>query len=59
MGELNVFAKLTNTEVKQILDLHATGNYSYGSIARTFGVSRITISNIVRGLTWKHIPRGT
>lgn len=51
------YSKLTDIQAGQILDLYATGKYSFADIARTYNVSGSTVSLIVKGNTWKHIPR--
>lgn len=47
--------KLTETEVRLIRVLYKNGNHSYSSLAKRFGVAPWTVSQIVRGKTWKHV----
>ena len=54
-GESNPSAKLTEAEVRQIRQMHATGLHSIGSLSRTFKVTKFTISWIVKYRTWRHI----
>ena len=58
-GERNHHAKLTDEQVKQILALHR-GAGIYGEhtrLAKMLGVSPAVVGHVVRGATWKHIPR--
>lgn len=45
-------AKLHENDIKPILDLYEAKK-SYTQVALKFNVSRITIRNIVKGITWK------
>lgn len=54
-GERNNSAKLKEGEVKEIRRLYATGGYTYRELAKEFGVSRHTISNIIKYKSWKHV----
>jgi len=56
-GERNGHAKLTEDEVKEIIQLGKTGKYLYRTLAAKFNVSRMTVSRVIQGKTWKHIPR--
>lgn len=47
------FAKLNEAKVKNIRDL--ISQYNYSQIARMYGVSSTTISDIVKRKTWRHI----
>lgn len=49
-------AVLAPAQVQDVRRLSAAG-LSQHAIARRFGVSRGCISNILRGLSWKHLPR--
>jgi hypothetical protein len=57
IGTLNTQAKLDDIKVKQIIDLYQTGKYSMQDIATTYDCSPANIGDIVRGNSWKHIPR--
>lgn len=51
-GENNPRAKLTAADVREIRRLYASGNQSYLSLARRYGVSKIQIGNIIRRDSW-------
>lgn len=53
VGELHPNHKLTWAKVDEIRRLHATGNYSHRQIANKFGVTRVNIGYIVRGVAWQ------
>lgn len=55
-GERNPNSKLTNVNVRQILDLRAAGKTTY-EIAGIFGVSRPVVGLIVNNKAWKHVER--
>lgn len=55
-GENNPQSKLTQTQVNELRALHATGQHGYRSLAKQYGVSNITIRNIVKFRTWKAFP---
>lgn len=46
---------LTESEVVEIRDLYATGNYSYGDLSDMFLIGRTTVGKIVRKITWRHV----
>jgi predicted XRE-type DNA-binding protein len=48
-GEKTSLAKLKTEEVKEIIELYATGNYSQYKLADMFGVHQVHISRIVNG----------
>lgn len=50
-GERNSSSKLTAADVDAIRVLH--GSVSYREIGERFGVSRITVGDIIRGTTWR------
>lgn len=52
-GEYNPLAKLNEEQVREILCSSLKGSM----LARRYGVTRTTISDIRRGRRWKHIPR--
>lgn len=54
-GENSPKAKLTSPQVLEIRRLHATGLFSQAEIAREYSMSPITIGNIIRRESWKHI----
>lgn len=54
-GENSKSAKLTEAQAKEILDLYATGEYSYKILGKMYGISNVAIGNLVKGKTWKHL----
>ena len=54
-GENRPEAKLTVAKVREIRTRYATGYTSITALSREHGVSRMTISNAVRGHTWAHV----
>jgi len=54
-GEVCKHAKLTEAQVREIRLRYAEGTISQAELARTYGVGQMTISWIVRGVTWKHV----
>ena len=53
-GEEHGQAKLTEVDVRRILQLHAIG-LDNTSLARRFGVTRRQVRNIVNRKNWKHV----
>jgi hypothetical protein len=58
-GEANGNAKLTETEVRQILEECRTGSFMQTEIAGRHGMSPTTMNNIVRGKVWRHLRAAT
>jgi hypothetical protein len=54
-GEQHVRAKLTEAQVREIRQLHATGQWSYGRLCIHFGVHKTTIALIIQRKNWKHL----
>lgn len=54
-GENHAKAKLKNSDVLKIRELHATGKYTNVQLGRMFGVDARTISQIHLRQHWKHI----
>ena len=52
-GESNGRAKLTPREVERIRTLYQQGVYAK-TLGEMYGVSRTTITKIIRGVSWKH-----
>lgn len=48
--------KLTQEQVDEIRSLHKTGKHSLRKLAERFGVSHITVRQIVKGRIWKQAP---
>ena len=53
-GEKNPSSKLTEPEVIKIRDRYRLGE-SATALAREFGVSRVTIYNIINRVKWQHL----
>lgn len=54
-GERNHFAKLDDQKVREIRILRKTTKLSLAAIGDRYGVTRDTISNICRRVTWDHV----
>lgn len=54
-GEKNTQAKLTEKDVIKILELYKTGNYTYRSLAKMYGVHHCGIANIMLGHCWSYL----
>lgn len=54
-GEDNPTSKLTADDVRTIRQRYASGHISCATLAKAFGVTEMTISNIVRRKSWTHI----
>lgn len=48
-------AKLTEDQVSEIRKTYKAGGYSYSALAKQYGVSAATISDIVNYRIWKHV----
>lgn len=56
-GEQNGKGKLTEVQVKDILQLLNEGRHTHREIAKMFNVGKTIIGNINIGKKWKHIKR--
>ncbi len=54
-GETVKTSKLTNSKVKEIRELYATGKYSCQDLANTYSVHKTQISRVVTFKTWEHV----
>lgn len=54
-GEDHGMAKLTDFQVKEIVDLYNSGRFTYKEIAAKHNVTYKTIHGIIKGKTWKHL----
>jgi hypothetical protein len=54
-GERGGHAKLTTAQVLEIRARYATGDVSYASLAREYGLKRGSIGDIIRRTNWTHI----
>lgn len=57
-GERNGHAVLSTDQVVELRRLYATGRYRQVDLASRFGIKQQTLSKIVRGLLWSHLPLG-
>lgn len=57
-GSSSPNAKLTSGDVKKILAMWKSGDYTQVEISEHFPVSRRHVCDIVRGKTWTHIQLG-
>ncbi len=58
IGERHRCARLTRCQVREIRRTYAKGGVSQDELARQFGISQPSLSNVVRGVTWKHLTEG-
>jgi hypothetical protein len=54
-GEAHGSSKLTDSQVRDII--RNANTYTQQRISELYNISRPTISDILRGKSWKHIPR--
>jgi hypothetical protein len=56
-GETHVFAKLTETKVREIRERYRTGEWTQRGLARAFDVSQSTVRDVLgKGRnTWRHL----
>lgn len=54
-GEEHPHHILTEDKVRQIRQMWQTGNYTQIEIGHVVGMSNVTVSQVVRGDTWKHV----
>lgn len=55
-GSLTYNAKLTESDVRHIRRLYATGMYKLFQLAEQFGIASSNASFIVNRVSWKHVP---
>ncbi len=55
-GEKSAHSRLTEADVKEIVHLYLKGA-NYKSLAERFGVHRMTINDIFRRRTWRHVTQ--
>lgn len=48
-------AQLDDSKVREIRALYSTGEWSWRSLAKKYGVVKSTIGILLKGKTWKHI----
>lgn len=54
-GERHWHAKVTESDVRRIRALYASGSMRYIDIAQMYGVSKGTVLSIVRRINWGHV----
>lgn len=54
-GERSASAKLTDATVREIRARYAAGNISQAKLAADYGLHQMTVSDIIRGVTWRHL----
>jgi hypothetical protein len=52
-GEINPNAKLTNEEARRMRERRKNEKLSYSDLARIFMVSQVTVSFVIRGLSYR------
>ena len=57
-GELNPRSKLTDSQVKEIIDLLKNTNLTFKQIGEKYNVSHSAINNINRCKRWTHLTKG-
>lgn len=54
-GESQWSAKLSESDIPLIREMYATGEWSYREIGNVFGVHLVTIRDVVKKITWRHV----
>lgn len=54
-GSKSPASKLTEEIVAEIREKFATGNHSQADLAREYGLTATPMSQLIRGVTWKHV----
>lgn len=54
-GEASGMAKMTDALVIQLREMYAETEFGYGRLATMFDINRITVRDIVKRRTWRHI----
>lgn len=52
------YCRLSLDKAEEIRRMYAAGGVSQDTLAKQYGVHQITISHVVRGLTWQHEEKG-
>lgn len=55
IGEDHYSAKMTDAKVLELREVYATDKYTQEELATVYGIKGRTVSQIVRGQTWKHV----
>jgi hypothetical protein len=56
-GESQPNAKLTDAEAAEAIRLHTEEGQPYSVLAARFGIGATTMSMLIKGETWRHVPR--
>ena len=54
-GSANSFAKLTDSEVREMRALYAGGGWTQHQLAARFGIHQTHVSDVVTGKRWSHV----
>lgn len=54
-GEKAGRAKLSEEQVREIRVLYATGDYTYRSLGKKYGVNKTPIGYIIKRINWSHV----
>jgi hypothetical protein len=54
-GTRNPHAKLTDSDVREIRELYASGKHTQWELARRYGVWQGSIWQIIKGKAWRHL----
>lgn len=55
-GSKHWSAKLTEAQVMEARHKYATGRYTLDILAAEYGLTKTPVSQLLRGVTWKHLP---
>ena len=55
IGEKHGMAKLTESQVKEIRLMFESGDITKAKLSRTYGVSEMQITRIIKRQTWRHL----
>lgn len=56
-GEAHYRAKLSEQNVFEIRSLYRSGSATQRELAALFGISKTSVSGVINGRSWRHIPR--
>jgi len=56
-GELCPNARITEEQARYVISRYSAGGITQVALAREIGISQPHISEIVRGVSWSHLPR--
>jgi hypothetical protein len=55
-GSKHRAAKLTESQVMDVRRKYSTGRYTLAILAAEYGLTLTPVSQMIRGVTWKHLP---